>query len=92
MKIAIVRMIFVVIELVAALQIVVSCAGPIIWKSTHRELLASVANGGDAAATQFKLVVEQVSRDATGWGAGPACMVLVAALIGSILCRKPKGT
>ena len=90
MKASLVRSLFAVIELVAVLLIIVSLVGPMIWKGTHSDLKDILAHGGDAALTQYTLAVEQTSQSVTQWGVVCGGTILLAALLGSILSRKPR--
>lgn len=90
MKASLIRTLFAVIELVALLLIVLSILGPMVWKRTHSDLQGSIARGGDAAVTQYKQATEQAAHDVAQWGSTCGGTIFLAALIGSILCRKPR--
>ncbi len=87
-KLAGIRSVLAVIQLVALVQIVVSFLGPRIWRGRYSDLEAHILRGGDTTVAEFRHARETASRDVTRWGVGLAVGTLIATVIGGLLCRK----
>ena len=85
-----IKSIFAIIQLIALLQLAGSFIGPQLWKGRHSDFRSSIACGGKVVREQFENEEKQAVRSVNTWGAGFACVVFVAATIGSRMCRKSK--